>query len=598
MIIKILSLVFLIGIITARQNALMSQNLEMSRKPISQTDKVIITTKIYGLLEKYEPKAFTGKVDLKAHFLAVYPQFQQVNDSESFNKYLTELVKPFNRSENQVDACSPKVYESAKYAIIPDFGWIEDKRIPNPIRYQLYDILSSYKPAKRIELKTKEKYTINHSPSFPSTADSTAMFALGMIRFWNDVLYYFPYVHLMDESWASVLEKEANRFTVAQTIDDYYESLQLLAAYMDDSHVHVVFNKYQVWAYGFGTFMTYPVAPKIVNDTVYVKGVASREYLNGIKPGDVITHINGAEANSYLMQKSLLISTSNKYDSIQRLEWRILPNYNHPDLGDSSISVTINSKVYDLRAEPINYSDFNKFVGITKQNEVSTVSEINDSTGYINLIKNTGREVHKAFKLFSKKNNLIVDLRGYPKNSLIKFLARNLSKKAVPVSSFYYPDYDYPGYFKNYTKNLTYYVSNNFDFLLFAFSQSKGKVFPTMRKPYAGNLIVLIDEQAISYSETIGMLIKAYRPDAVFVGRPSNGANGNVTEINLPYGISVSMSGLHTHFPNGSQLQRIGLQPDYQVARSYDEIINNEDKILEKALELIKGNKVPESKQL
>jgi C-terminal processing protease CtpA/Prc len=580
-------IVFLLLIITGCNDG-MSQSQVVTNQQLSEADKVIITTRIYGLLEKYEPKAFTGRIDFKNHFIEVYPRFLQVTDSQSFYEYLTVLLKPFNRSISLQDPKLPKVIDKVLHPIVPDFEWVKDERIPEKIRYQLYDILSSYKPAKRNEVKIRSKYTLTHSPTYPYGTDSLAMFTLGTIKFWNDVFYYFPYINLMDESWTLVLEKEANRIIAARTIKDYYENLKVLAAYMDDSHVHVTLNKYQVWAYGFGNFMTYPVVPKIVNDTVYVKGVASREYLNDIKPGDVITQIDGVEVKSYLKQVALTISTSNKHDSVQRLEWRILSNYNHPSLGDSSKGVTINGKVYNLRAEPINYSNFNEFVGLTKQKVIPRVSEINDSTGYINLTENTGREVHKAFKSLSNKKFLILDLRGYPKNSLIRFLAKNLSKKATPVSSFYYPDYDYPGYFKDLKKSQTYYISNNFDFLLTALSQSKGKIFPTIRKPYQGKLIVLIDERAISYSETIGMLIKAYRPDAVFVGRPSNGANGNVTDIVLPYNISVSMSGIHTHFADGSQLQRLGLQPDFLVPRSYAEMISSEDVILDRALEKMK----------
>ena len=595
---KIFSLALLLVIIYATQNYLMSQNLVANNHPISHADKVIITTKIYGLLEKYELKAFTGAIDLKAHFIAIYPQFQQVTDRQSFYIYLTALLKPFNRSVNPLEPNLLKVSDKVQYAIVPDFSWIEDERIPKSIRYQLLDILSSYKPAKRNELTIKGKFNIRHSPTYPTGADSLAMFTLGMIRFWNDVFYYFPYNNLMDESWTKVLEKEASRIISAQTIEDYYENLMVLAAYMDDSHVHVTINKYQVWAYGYYTWMTYPIVPKILNDTIYVKGVANREHLKDIQRGDVITHINGIEAKSFLMQKALSIATSNKYDSIQRLEYRILPNFNHPDLGDSIVFATINGKAYKLKAEPINGSDYNKFMNLPNRKSLSKVSEINDSIGYIHLTENTGREVHKAFKALSDKKSLILDLRGYPKNSLIKFMARNLSNKAIPVTSYYYPDYNYPGYFKNYTKNVTYYISNNLDFMLAALSQSKGKIFPSFRKPYAGKLVVLIDEKAISYSETIGMIIKSYRPDAVFVGRPSNGANGDVTEIKLPYNISVSMSGLHCHFADGSQLQRVGLQPDHQVERSYAEVIYNEDKILERALEIIKETKASKSNKL
>jgi C-terminal processing protease CtpA/Prc len=584
----------LVAILFARHD-LMSQNQVMSNQHFANSDKVIITTKIYGLLDNYEPQSFHGSIDLKSHFIKLYPQFQQVSDSLSFHHYLTELLGPFNRSTAPRGSAIPMKADPARHPIVADFDWIEDVRIPNAIRYQLYDILSAYKPDKRKEKSIKGRYRIEHVTDYPADADSVAMFSLGMIKFWNDVFYYFPYKNLMDESWSDVLVMEADRMIAARTITEYVENLRILAAYMDDSHVYVSFDKYQVWAYGFYTWMTYPLAPKILNDTVYVKGVAKREYLSEIHPGDVITHINGVDIRSYLEQKAVTICASNKYDSIQKLEWKILPAYNHPDLGDSVITVTIKGKTHSLYAEPLREENFSEFMSFPERKKLSSGSEINERTGYIRLTENKGRDIHKGFKSLADKQNLILDLRGYPKTSLIKYIARNLSRKAAPVASFYYPEYDYPGYFIDYKKNITYYISNNFDYFLLAFSQSKGKLFPTTRKPFSGRLLVLIDEQAISFSETIGMILRAYRPDAVFVGRPSNGANGDVAVIKLPYTISVSMSGLHWHFSDGSQLQRVGLQPDYLVERSYDELLNNEDKILEKALELIETTKVSKS---
>jgi len=84
------------------------------------------------------------------------------------------------------------------------------------------------------------------------------------------------------------------------------------------------------------------------------------------------------------------------------------------------------------------------------------------------------------------------------------------------------------------------------------------------------------------------MILKSYRPKSVFIGRPSNGANGDVTTIPLPYNVSVSISGLDWHYFDGSQLQRNGITPDIEVKRTFEELVLGEDTIYEQALEYIK----------
>lgn len=94
----------------------------------------------------------------------------------------------------------------------------------------------------------------------------------------------------------------------------------------------------------------------------------------------------------------------------------------------------------------------------------------------------------------------------------------------------------------------------------------------------------MINEEAASYAETVCMIFKAYAKNAVFIGRPTQGSNGDVISFFLPGGISVGFSSLDWHFPDTKQLQRVGIIPDIKVEKTVETIIKGNDEIMERAI--------------
>ena len=65
---------------------------------------------------------------------------------------------------------------------------------------------------------------------------------------------------------------------------------------------------------------------------------------------------------------------------------------------------------------------------------------------------------------------------------------------------------------------------------------------PTPKGRYRGKVVVLIDEEAISQAEHTCLFLEA-AAGATFIGGPTNGANGDVTGVVLPGGVSVGSPG-------------------------------------------------------
>lgn len=77
-------------------------------------------------------------------------------------------------------------------------------------------------------------------------------------------------------------------------------------------------------------------------------------------------------------------------------------------------------------------------------------------------------------------------------------------------------------------------------------------------------------------------------PNAIVVGNPSIGADGNAAVVQLPGNISVRISSFGMYTPEGGQTQRCGLQPDIECYETIEGILAGKDELIEKAIELIK----------
>lgn len=102
---------------------------------------------------------------------------------------------------------------------------------------------------------------------------------------------------------------------------------------------------------------------------------------------------------------------------------------------------------------------------------------------------------------------------------------------------------------------------------------------------------MLIDEHAQSQAEHTALFFESARPDITFIGAPTAGANGDVTNMVLPGNIKVSFSGHGVRHADGRQLQRLGIQPTIMVKPTIKGILQGRDEILDAAVDFLKRKK-------
>lgn len=187
--------------------------------------------------------------------------------------------------------------------------------------------------------------------------------------------------------------------------------------------------------------------------------------------------------------------------------------------------------------------------------------KVSDDIGYIRLSsfisKNAGKEFENVLLQYKNKKGFIIDLRSNPGGLLTNaiYISSLLLPNGVIVSTV-----DRDGYKET----------------------QKASGYPVTNKP----IVVLINKGSASASEITSGALKDNKR-AVLVGEKSFG-KGLVQEINrLPNNSGVNITIQKYLTPNGTDINKKGIEPDITVALSDDDIKNKDDKQLKKANEVL-----------
>lgn len=210
-----------------------------------------------------------------------------------------------------------------------------------------------------------------------------------------------------------------------------------------------------------------------------------------------------------------------------------------------------------------------KYYTITRANiELKSVSikapkigKVDDNLGYIRLSsfisKNAAIEFQQALDKMQSKDGIIIDLRSNPGGLLTNaiYIADMFLSSKVIVSTV-----DRDGYKE--TQNSLYKVITN--------------------QP----VVVLINGGSASASEILAGALKDNKR-AIIVGKKSFG-KGLVQEINkLPDGSAVHITIQKYLTPNGTDIHKKGIEPDYVVDLTAEDIKAKKDPQLAKACEIL-----------
>ncbi|MEJ7559199.1 MAG: S41 family peptidase [Pedobacter sp.] len=411
------------------------------------------------------------------------------------------------------------------------------------------DEQSTFPIANPLKLKILNEKIAKAQPETFSDQDRYVRLT-GVMIAWNIFQHFYPYHQEVKSDWPAQLPKALSAAYEVKTSDQYLELLGIMTEKLKDGHVYIsggnYLNSYNV-----------PLSAKYVEGKLVIAQVDSLPGAKGdlgLKPGDIITKIDGKPA----MERFEAVRSTTS-GSAQWKDVRALPQlFNGAKGSELSLSyLSANGEEKQLRLQR---------GSVRSKIDTTTIKKMDNGVYYLNIGTTEMKAIKARLPELESAKAIICDLRGYPRNNneFINYLLTvKDDNKWMFVPQITRPDYE----------GVTY--------------ESMGWSMEPSKPHLNAKIIFLTAGGAVSYAESYMGFIKQYKL-ATIVGQPTAGANGNVTSFPLPGGYTIRFTGMNVKQQDGSQLQGIGIQPDVLVKETIKGVAEGRDEFMEKALELIK----------
>jgi C-terminal processing protease CtpA/Prc len=381
---------------------------------------------------------------------------------------------------------------------------------------------------------------------------------LAAYRLWNVIHYFYPYLELIGD-WEPVLPLAITEMEAAASPEDYGRAVSKIAAFIADSHTTVLGD--QVTA-AFGGAPP-PFLARMIEGVPVITEIIDAEAAGGIEVGDVITTLDGEPVATAMARRRPYVAGSHEVALQYRLIAKVLSGAN-----DSRLRLELRGKQGQVKQVEITRSFANDAKLDQRTSARSPYRRIEPDIGYVDLTVIVPAQVDAMFEELRDTRALIFDLRGYPKGTAWSIAPRINRHQGVTYGAMFQ---------RTLVSGL---MDEDTHRSRFQFMQP---VPETDAWRYQGEIFVLIDERAISQSEHTALFFEA-TAGARFIGSNTRGANGDITTMLLPGGVTVMFTGHDVRHADGRQLQRIGIEPHVWVTPTIAGLRAGKDEVLEVAL--------------
>jgi len=387
---------------------------------------------------------------------------------------------------------------------------------------------------------------------------------LALFRFWNVIHYFYPYKHLLDDDWDTILPRFIPKLEAASGARAYELAVAELATHVADGHTRVTGPELTKF---FGEAPV-PIQLRLVEKVPVIAHLLDETIAKeaGMQVGDVLVSVDGEPVEERMKRLGKYIASSTP-------EWHHVPILRRLLNGREGSAVKIGLRDGNNKMKEANLTRTTKYLQQMPRKPASKVFRVlPDNIGYVDLERLTRDQVDAMFEEFKDTRSIIFDLRNYPQGTAWA-IAPRLNVKGARYGALFHRQLQ-DGFTGEYNGRLS-------------FHQPLPK---TDKWKYKGKTVTLIDERAVSQSEHTGLFFEA-ACGTIFIGSPTAGANGDVTDFTLPGGLSVRFTGHDVRHADGRQLQRIGLVPHIEVRPTIEGIRENKDEVLERAIKFLKQGK-------
>lgn len=282
-----------------------------------------------------------------------------------------------------------------------------------------------------------------------------------------------------------------------------------------------------------------------------------------VKPGDIIEKIDGEPVGDLVKKYLPYVAASNYETQLRNLSYGRGPLLRSTK-PQSTLTINRDGTQSDITVSRVPYSDkISAFDHDGRHTEGFRL--LSDSIGYIYPGKLTDSDFKRIKEQFAGTKGIVIDMRCYPSSWMT---------------------FDYPGWFNDEPRSFVTFTGGDVTWPGH-FSTSPGpRVGKTRGDKYGGKIVIIVNEWTQSSAEYQAMALSTAR-NAKVIGSTTAGADGNVSGIILPGGISTMISGIGILYPDGTETQRAGLRLDKTVKPTIKGIKEGRDEPLEEALKII-----------
>jgi len=448
---------------------------------------------------------------------------------------------------------------------MPDYGHVFDDKILNAsLISKLTDILNTRSDKKYYISLTKGvgNPIFEHEKAYEGMAYPDAGYRLlCLFRYWNMVQYFYPYRNIIGD-WNKVLPEFIPQFMDDANAQQYAVTTLKMICLLHDTHANV-------WGYNQpledyrGKYML-PVQAKFIEGKLVVTAYYRDTFAvkQKLKIGDVITEINGAPVAG-LIQKYLPLTAASNYETqLRDMPDRYLLRSNDPHY-KLQVSDGKSEKTVAIDGIPYVYIDMESLSAAER--EKHTFHVIDNQVGYVYPGHYRNAELPTIKKVFEGTKGIVIDMRCYPSEFMPFTFVPYIKSGNAPFVKFTSGNVVAPG-----------------------LMEMGAQLSVPALGEYKGKVVVIVNAVTQSQAEYTTMAFQS-SPNVTVIGSTTAGADGNVSQIFLPGGISTMLSGIGVFYPDGSETQRKGVRVDEHIEPTIAGIKEGRDELLDRAVQIING---------
>lgn len=534
--------------------------------PVTLTHAQVVNlatlAKTWGFLKYHHPKVITGRLHWDYELFRIMPEVLAAKDGVSADKVLERWVEGLGEAGLGVPEGAPE----ANVALRPDAAWIEDTSMLGDRLSNMLRAIETSRPGPGEQFYISMAPGVGnpvfaHEMSYPDIKLPDGGYQiLALFRLWNIVRYWYPYRDLVAQNWDNVLTDFIPRFASADSQLAYKLQLFAFLERVSDTHANLwssmgdqpPVGNFQ-WPVVVRFIRDHPVVTKILN--------ANAGGTPGFAVGDIVLTIDRIPVEDLVKKWSEYYPASNEATRLREIARAM----GRGSEGKVAIAVRRGPETIEFEADRIPINGENRSMPFHDL-EGPAFRLLSKDVAYLKLSAVKAADAESYLRQASGTKGWIIDIRGYPSEFVVFALGSHFVSSPTAFVRFSVGNLSMPGEF--------------------IFTD------PLLLKPqeprYPGKIVILVDEATQSQAEYTAMAFRS-APGAIVIGSTTAGADGNVSRIQLPGGLSTMISGIGVFYPDKRPTQRIGIVSDIEVSPTVQGIRAGRDEVLEAAVKQILG---------